>query len=276
MSRSSSLRVGFWQPLWGDCPERLCDQLHEILSSTSLDVLILPERFSTGGRIDPVSLDMYGDKPLEQEPTLQRLSELAGQYGIHIIAGMIEYEHHHRYSTAVRIDCSGFFRVHRKTRLLPAEADHLDLPDTQLSSFETDAPYAVALGTEWISSFPDPRSLTDRHRLLCHCAVPVPFDTLASLRLVACRHYRWLVHVSWADSGASFGSESALIDPHGHIRVQSRPDRPQFNVTSIPLYHDNVIPSAVSLTRGTRYQGWISWGEKLVHWINNRSSRRDI
>ncbi len=53
MNRSYSLRVGFWQPLRGEHPEYLCDQLHEMLSATSVDVLILPERFSMGGRIDP-------------------------------------------------------------------------------------------------------------------------------------------------------------------------------------------------------------------------------
>jgi predicted amidohydrolase len=112
------MRVGFVQidSIFGDVKGNL-EKVAKRISRLSCDLVVLPELFSTGYQF--VSKKEASDLS-EEVPagfTTRRLTELAGDYRCHLVAGLAERKGKNCYNSAVLTGPRGFVGLYRKTHL---------------------------------------------------------------------------------------------------------------------------------------------------------------
>lgn len=112
------MRVGFFQyaPEFGQVKRNL-DRVGERISQIQCDLLVLPELFTTGYQFASKDEVEALAEPVPGGPTTSRLSELAREYGMYLVAGLPERAGSAIYNAAVVVGPAGFVGCYRKTHL---------------------------------------------------------------------------------------------------------------------------------------------------------------
>lgn len=181
-----------------------------------VDVMVTPELFTTG-YAPALVFDLDG------APIRTRLSEMAAQHEVALVASTVEHHDDHRFITATMFDATGHVVTHyRKAHLFATESEYFT-PGNQLPEVIEFAGLPVALSICFDVEFPEfVRSTTDRGAevLLVPTAVPVAhgdYDSSMVPRiLVDARAMENTITIAYANySGTDFVAQSRIAGPTG-------------------------------------------------------------
>ncbi len=116
------MKVGYYQfdPVFGDVARNL-ERVIKKLSSVRCDLMVLPELFASGYQF--VSKDEVAAlaEPVPEGMTTKRLSEVARERSMHIVAGLPERDGSRYYNSAVVVGPKGLIGCYRKAHLFYEE-----------------------------------------------------------------------------------------------------------------------------------------------------------
>ena len=112
------MRVGWYQfnPAFGEVKRNL-DLVATRLAQMSCDLMVLPELFASGYQFVSKEEVRALAEPVPEGPTTQRLTELARERSMYLVAGLPERDRDTVYNSAVLVGPTGFLGVYRKAHL---------------------------------------------------------------------------------------------------------------------------------------------------------------
>lgn len=112
------MKAGFYQfsPVFGKKDENL-KKVSSVLKNTELELLVLPEFFSTGYQFVSVDEVRELSEPIQGGRTAEFLSDLSREKGMYIVAGLPEKDGDAFYNSAILTGPEGFIGTYRKTHL---------------------------------------------------------------------------------------------------------------------------------------------------------------
>jgi len=125
------MKVGYYQfyPVFGDVTRNL-DRVAKKLSSVRCDLMVLPELFASGYQF--ISRDEVAAlaEPVPDGATTKRLSEVARERSMHIVAGLPERDGSRYYNSALVVGPKGVIGCYRKAHLFFEETQFFTKGDS--------------------------------------------------------------------------------------------------------------------------------------------------
>jgi len=112
------MKAGFYQfsPVFGKKDENL-KKVSSVLKNTELELLVLPEFFSTGYQFVSVDEVRELSEPIQGGHTTGFISDLSHEKDMYIVAGLPEKDGDALYNSAILTGPEGFIGTYRKTHL---------------------------------------------------------------------------------------------------------------------------------------------------------------
>ncbi len=142
-SRESALRVACIQtnPVFGETARNVARSVELITEAASAgaQLVVLPELCNTGYVFQTRQEAFELAEPVPDGPTTRRWSEVAGELGIHLVAGITERDGEVLYNSAVLLGPQGHVGTYRKNHLWGAEALFFERGNLGMPVFRTPA-----------------------------------------------------------------------------------------------------------------------------------------
>jgi predicted amidohydrolase len=125
------MRVGYLQfePSFGETKRNL-DAVSTRLARIEADLIVLPELFTSGYQfVSKAEVESLAE-PVPNGPTTRRLSDIARDRGMYLVAGLSERSGDRYYNSAILVGPQGFVGVYRKTHLFFEETLFFSPGDT--------------------------------------------------------------------------------------------------------------------------------------------------
>ena len=151
------MRVGFIQnsPVFSEIGYNL-SKIEPLLSQHTVDLMVLPELFSTGYHFLNQKEALRHSEPIPEGPTTQTLIRICKKNQTSIIAGVAERYGNRSYNSAVIIGPNGYLGKYRKIHLFDTEKNCFDKGDLPLKVFNIgSARVGVMIYFDW--RFPETR-----------------------------------------------------------------------------------------------------------------------
>ena len=112
------MKVGFYQfsPVFGGKDENL-KKVSSVLKNTELELLVLPEFFSTGYQFLSIDEVRELSEPIQGGRTTGFIADLSHEKDMYIVAGLPEKDGDALYNSAILTGPEGFIGTYRKTHL---------------------------------------------------------------------------------------------------------------------------------------------------------------
>ena len=236
------MRVGYLQfdPIFGETKKNL-DLVCARLEKVECDLLVLPELFATGYQFVSKSEVESLAEAVPDGPTTRRLSALARDRRMYLVAGLAERRGSHCYNAAVLLGPDGLIGLYRKTHLFFEETLFFTPGDTGFHVWEAGgAQVGIMICFDWF--YPEAaRTLALQGAdILCHPAnlvLPHCPDAMVT---------RCLENQVFSITANRIGSEqrggktrltyvgqSEIVTPAGRILHRAPLDREEFTVLEI-------------------------------------------
>jgi predicted amidohydrolase len=218
------MKIGYcqWDMIYRDKEANLA-KLDEMLQGQDVDILVLPEFFTTGIVFQTREEFMELAEPVPEGPTCQRLAEIARKHGCTLIGSIIEVEDGGLYNAAVVIGPEGYLGKQRKVHLPDAEKINFERGDGR-GLFEIGG---VKIGVVicFESWFPESfRVLAAQGaQVICHTANISSSISQDAVRIRAIENVAYVVSANRIGTeragniGYTFRGESRVIDYEGTL-----------------------------------------------------------
>ena len=234
------MRVGYLQinPQLGEVASNL-SRIDELLRDVSADLIVLPELVTTGYSLADRATARALAEPIPG-PITERLAELAGNCGAHLVVGLAERDGERLFNSAAVIGEAGVRAVYRKVHLFRREKQLFDPGD---SGFTVVRLGALRLGVmicfDW--AFPEAAGTLARrgaqliahpaNLVLPHARRAMPVRCLEN-RVFAITANRWGEEPG-PDGPLVFGGESMIVSPTGAELAVAPPTENHLQIVSI-------------------------------------------
>jgi predicted amidohydrolase len=209
------------------------------------EIACLPELCSTGYHLNALDGALFDlAEPVPGGPTTRRLSALARDLGLALVAGLVERDPHVTgliYDTAVLLDRRGeFVGAYRKSHLYPDE-HRFFRPGDDLPVFELDG-LCVGIAICFEHAFPQiftTLALRGAQVVFNPSAVPIGFGYLQDLRTRARAQDNQMFVVAVNHVGpegdVTYCGQSQIADPRGDVLARAPGDAEGIVVADVPL-----------------------------------------
>jgi predicted amidohydrolase len=227
------MKAGFFQfgPEFGKKDNNF-KKVFSALSSTGLDLIVLPEFFATGYQF--LSEDEVAGlaEKIPDGRTTDFLSDLSRENGLHIVAGLPEVNGNRFYNSAVLVGPAGFIGFYRKTHLYAEETRYFTPGDTGFKVWDTEIGIiGIMICFDWF--FPESaRSLAIKgaeiiahpsNLVLPYCPDAMPVRCLEN-RVYAVTANRIGVEERRKGQLLKFIGRSEIVSPDGKILTRAPED----------------------------------------------------
>jgi predicted amidohydrolase len=236
------MRVGYLQfdPLFGETKRNL-DLVCARLEKVECDLLVLPELFATGYQfVSKAEVESLAE-PVPDGPTTRRLSGLARDREMYLVAGLAERSGPHCYNAAVCVGPDGVVGLYRKTHLFFEETLFFSPGDTGFQVWQVGvAKIGVMICFDWF--YPEAaRTLAlNGAEILCHPAnlvLPHCPDAMVTRclenRVFSITANRIGSEERGGKARLTYVGQSEIVTPTGGILHRARPDREELMVVEI-------------------------------------------
>ncbi len=199
----------------------------EKLINTSVDLVVMPELFSTGYFFDSEGELMEIAEEIPNGYTTKRLSEIAKISNCHLTGAIVEKENGHLYITAIVVGPSGYIGKQRKRHLTKHElkffscgktSDVFDINGCKVGN--------IICFEGW---FPESSRelMLKGAQIICHSALTCQQRTLDIMRIRAIENKVYLVFANsisteyYNNESITFRGDSRVIDYNGNILVNA-------------------------------------------------------
>jgi predicted amidohydrolase len=199
--------------------------VEKYLKSKEIDLLVLPELFSTGYFIEEEERIRLAEK-VPVGTTTQKLIELSIKYSVYIVGAIIEKENENLYITAVVTGPEGYIGKHRKRNLTSSELKIYTRGEDSLVFDVKGIKVGVIICFEgW---FPESvRALTKQGaQIIAHTALISSSKTYGIMKTRAIENDSYIVIANSPDyeefgkEKIEFRGESQIIDNNGDILIK--------------------------------------------------------
>ncbi len=206
-----------------DDKERNLRRISELIGDQAVDLVVLPELFSTGYYHESREALMAIAEPVPDGPTTRRLHEIAREKRCHLVGALAEQERDRLFITAVVVGPQGFVGKQRK-RHLTREERSLYAPGQDSHVFDIGG-CKVGVVICFEGWFPESaRELTLRGaQIICHSALICSTTSLDIMRVRALENDAFVAVANGVQTETSrgeavrFRGESRIIDPEGDL-----------------------------------------------------------
>jgi predicted amidohydrolase len=234
------MRVGYVQlnPRLGEVALNL-GQIERSLADVRAELLVLPELVTTGYALADRETVRALAEPIPG-PVTERLADLAGRCGGHLVAGLAERDGDRLFNSAAVIGAAGVRAVYRKAHLFRHEKQLFDPGDSGFVVVRLDGlRLGVMICFDW--AFPDAAGTLARrgaqliahpaNLVLAHARRAMPVRCLEN-RVFAITANRWGEEPG-PDGPLAFRGESMIVAPTGDELTVGPPAADQVAIVSI-------------------------------------------
>ena len=223
------MKVGLYQnnPAFGEVKTNVADAI-EALSSTSVDLVVLPELFNTGYQF--IARDEVASLA-EEIPngfTCRAMIDFARKKKIHIVFGMAERHNNRLYNSAVLVGPDGFIGHYRKTHLFFEEKYLFEPGDTGFRVWDIgQAKIGIMICFDWL--FPESARILALKgaQIICHpanlvlpyCQYAMPVRCLEN-RIFSITANRVGTEQRGQKRPLTYTGKSLIVDPIGKVLAQ--------------------------------------------------------
>ena len=236
--------VGFIQnnPVFGEIGYNL-SKIEPLLSQHTVDLMVLPELFSTGYHFLNQKEALRLSEPIPEGTTTQTLIRICNKNQTSVIAGIAERYGNRSYNSAVIIGPNGYLGKYRKIHLFDTEKNCFEKGDLPLKVFNIgSARVGVMICFDW--RFPETaRSLALKGAdIIAHpCNLVLPHCPQAMItrclenRIFAITADRVGIENRLNGEPLSFMGQSQVVDPNGNILVRASMTNEEVHVVQLDL-----------------------------------------
>ena len=238
------MRVGFIQnnPVFGKIGYNL-SKIEPLLSQLTVDLMVLPELFSTGYHFLNQKEAFRHSEPIPEGPTTQTLIRICNKNQTSIIAGIAECYGNRSYNSAVIIGPNGYLGKYRKIHLFDTEKNCFEKGDLPLKVFNIgSARVGVMICFDW--RFPEAaRTLAlsgadliahPSNLVLPHCPQAIITRCLEN-RIFIVTANRVGTEKRTPNNSLNFIGQSQVVDPDGDVLCRASAKREETKVVDIDI-----------------------------------------
>ena len=238
------MRVGFIQndPVFGEIGYNL-SKIEPLLSQHTVDLMVLPELFSTGYHFLNQKEALRLSEPNPEGPTNQTLVRICNKNQTSIIAGIAERYGNRSYNSAVIIGPNGYLGKYRKIHLFDTEKNCFDKGDLPLKVFNIgSARVGVMICFDW--RFPETaRTLAlsgadliahPSNLVLPHCPQAIITRCLEN-RIFIVTANRLGTEKRPQNNSLNFIGQSQVVDPDGDVLCRASEKQEETKVVDIDI-----------------------------------------
>ena len=238
------MRVGFIQnnPVFGKIGYNL-SKIEPLLSQHTVDLMVLPELFSTGYHFLNQKEALRHSEPIPEGPTTQTLIRICNKNKTSIIAGIAERYGNRSYNSAVIIGPNGYLGKYRKIHLFDTEKKCFEKGDLPLKVFNIgSARVGVMICFDW--RFPETaRTLSligadliahPSNLVLPHCPQAIITRCLEN-RIFIVTANRVGTEKRTPNNSLNFIGQSQVVDPDGNILCRASKKQEETNIVDIDI-----------------------------------------
>jgi predicted amidohydrolase len=229
------------------------------------DLVVLPELFTTGYKLDAIGSDLFRMAESIPGPTVEVLAEKAKKYNTAIIANIVERDEQQEgvlYDTSFVVDRDGNYAgKYRKVHLYPTEHSYFrsgsDFPVFQLG--EVRVGIAICYDHAFEEMFRI-MALKGAEVIVIPSAVPQGFEYLLELRTRARAQDNQIFTVAANRAGndeeIKWAGNSMIVDPKGRVLAQAGDEECVLEGTiDLQLIHDERLQEPVFRSRRPELYG---------------------
>ena len=238
------MRVGFIQnnPVFGKIGYNL-SKIEPLLSQHTVDLMVLPELFSTGYHFLNQKEALRFSEPIPEGHTTQTLIRICNKNHTSIIAGIAEQDENRSYNSAVVIGPNGYLGKYRKIHLFGTEKNCFDPGNSPLKVFDIgSARVGVMICFDW--RFPETaRTLAlsgadliahPSNLVLPHCPQAIITRCLEN-RVFAVTANRIGTEERISGNPLNFIGQSQVVDPDGNILCRASETKEETKIVEIDI-----------------------------------------
>src|SRR4030042_2133905 len=227
------MKAGFYQfgPIFGKKDENL-KKVSSAVRDTDLELLVLPEFFSTGYQFISIEEVAELSEPVEKGYTTEFLSDLSHENNLYIVAGLPERDGDNFYNSAVFSGPDGLIGIYRKTHLFFEEKLYFKPGDTGFRVWDTKiGNIGIMICFDWF--FPESmRTLAllgaeviahPSNLVLPYCPDAMPVRCLEN-RVYAVTANRIGTEKRKEAQSLKFMGQSQIVSPKAHILIKASED----------------------------------------------------
>ncbi|OGW38961.1 MAG: acyltransferase [Nitrospirae bacterium RBG_13_39_12] len=227
------MKAGFYQfgPIFGKKDENL-KKVSSAVRDTDLELLVLPEFFSTGYQFISIEEVAELSEPVEKGYTTEFLSDLSHENNLYIVAGLPERDGDNFYNSAVFSGPDGLIGIYRKTHLFFEEKLYFKPGDTGFRVWDTKiGNIGIMICFDWF--FPESmRTLAllgaeviahPSNLVLPYCPDAMPVRCLEN-RVYAVTANRIGTEKRKEAQSLKFIGQSQIVSPKAHILIKASED----------------------------------------------------
>ena len=244
MNNKKLFRIGFIQnnPVFGEIGYNL-SKIEPLLSQYTVDLMVLPELFSTGYHFLNQKEALGFSEPIPEGPTTQTLIRICNKNQTSIIAGIAEQDENRSYNSAVVIGPNGYLGKYRKIHLFGTEKNCFDPGNSPLKVFNIgSARVGVMICFDW--RFPETaRTLAlsgadliahPSNLVLPHCPQAIITRCLEN-RVFAVTANRVGTEERISGNPLNFIGQSQVVDPDGNILCRASETKEEIKIAEIDI-----------------------------------------
>jgi len=238
------MRVGFIQnnPVFGEIGYNL-SKIEPLLSQHTVDLMVLPELFSTGYHFLNQKEASRFSEPIPEGPTTQTLIRICNKNKTSIIAGIAEQDQNRSYNSAVVIGPNGYLGKYRKIHLFGTEKNCFDPGNLPLKLFDIGSVrVGVMICFDW--RFPETaRTLAlsgadliahPSNLVLPHCPQAIITRCLEN-RIFIVTANRVGTEKRTPSNSLNFIGQSQVVDPDGYILCRASETKEETKTIEIDI-----------------------------------------
>lgn len=197
------------------------------LINSKVDLVVLPELFSTGYFFDTRNQLMEIAEEIPNGFTTERLCEIAKEANCHLVGTIVEVENDRLYITAIVIGPSGFIGKHRKRHLTNDELNYYSCGENSDVYDINGCKIGIVICFEgW---FPESSRelMLKGAQVICHSALITSERTLDIMRVRAIENKAFLIIAnsisteSYKNNSLTFRGDSRVIDYTGKVLINA-------------------------------------------------------
>ena len=244
MNNKKLFRVGFIQnnPVFGEIGYNL-SKIEPLLSQHTVDLMVLPELFSTGYHFLNQKEALRFSEPIPEGHTTQTLIRICSKNHTSIIAGIAEQDENRSYNSAVVIGPNGYLGKYRKIHLFGTEKNCFDPGNSPLKVFDIgSARVGVMICFDW--RFPETaRTLAlsgadliahPSNLVLPHCPQAIITRCLEN-RIFIVTANRVGTEKRTPSNSLNFIGQSQVVDPDGDILCRASETKEETKIIEIDI-----------------------------------------
>ena len=242
MKNMDLFRVGIIQnnPVFGEVEYNL-SKIEPLLTQNTVDLMVLPELFSTGYHFLNQEEALRLSEPIPEGPTTQALVQICEKNQTSIIAGIAERDKNRTYNSAVVIGPNGYQGKYRKIHLFGTEKNCFDKGNLPLKVFDIGiVRVGVMICFDW--RFPETaRTLAlgqadliahPSNLVLPHCPQAIITRCLEN-RIFIVTANRVGTEERIPNRTFTFIGQSQVVDPDGHVLCRASETGEETKVVNI-------------------------------------------